>query len=61
MGADFEAKESRGLTPLHLAIKGFESGDSTRNIKALLLKGADRNSSDNQGRKPIDYIPLDSL
>jgi len=44
MGADFEAKESRGLTPLHLAIKGFESGDSTRNIKALLLKGADRNS-----------------
>lgn len=44
MGADFEAKESRGLTPLHLALKGFEPGNSTRNIKALLLKGADRNS-----------------
>jgi hypothetical protein len=24
------------------------------------LKGADRNSLDNQGNKPIDFIPLDS-
>jgi len=60
MGADYEAKESRGLTPLHLAIKVYEPGNSTRNIKALLLKGADRNAQDNQGRKPIDYLPDDS-
>ena len=48
------------MTPLHLALKGLVPGNSTRNIKALLLKGADRNSVDNQGRKPIDYIPIDS-
>ena len=51
-------KDNRGLTPLHLAVKSYKENRSSKGIKQLLIKGADRNATDNQGKKPIDYIPL---
>lgn len=40
--ADVNAKDSKGLTPLHLAVKSSEDLQSTRSIRHLLIKGADR-------------------
>jgi ankyrin repeat protein len=40
--ADVNARDSKGLTPLHLAVKAAEDMQSTRSIKHLLIKGADR-------------------
>ncbi len=41
--ADVNAKDSKGLSPLHLAVKSSEDLLSTRSIRHLLIKGADRN------------------
>jgi len=62
MSPNLEAKDIKGYTPLHIAIPSVEKLGSTRSVKALLLRGADRNSLDNQGKKPFDLIPpeLDS-
>jgi hypothetical protein len=35
---------------LHLAVKSVEALKSTRPVRALLLKGADRNAVDNENR-----------
>jgi ankyrin repeat protein len=40
--ADVNAKDSKGITPLHLAVKSSEDLQSTRSIRHLLIKGADR-------------------
>jgi hypothetical protein len=37
-----------------LAVKSVELLESTRPVKALLLRGADRNARDSQGRKPVE-------
>ena len=46
-----------GFTPLHIAVTSAEKLGSTRNVKALLLRGASRDTKDKKGRKPIDIIP----
>ena len=51
-------RDSKGLTPLHLAVKSAKEHRSTKGVKQLLIKGADRNALDNSGMKPIDYMPL---
>jgi ankyrin repeat protein len=45
-----------GNTPLHLAVRSAESFPNTRSLKELLIKGADKNATDEMGRKPIDII-----
>jgi len=57
-GGNLNAIDTKGLTPLHLAVKSYKDSRSTKGIKQLLLKGADRNAMDFQGMKPIDYVPL---
>jgi palmitoyltransferase len=44
--ADIDAVDSKGLTALHLAVKSSEDIRSTKGIKLLLIKGADRNILD---------------
>ena len=46
---NLEAKDKFGYTPLHIASQCVEKLGSTRNVKALLLRGADRNSKDLNG------------
>ena len=56
-GGDLTSQDVKGLTPLHLAVRQFSDSRSTRGIKQLLLKGADRNILDYDAKKPIDYLP----
>ena len=47
-------RDEQGLTPLHLAVKSVRTLNSTRPVRALLMRGAQRSLQDNQGRRPID-------
>lgn len=40
---NLNAQDTKGLTPLHLAVKSSEDLRSTKAIKQLLIKGADKN------------------
>lgn len=57
-GGHLDAIDTKGLTPLHLACKSYKDIRSTKGIKQLLIKGANRNTIDFEGKKPIDYVPL---
>lgn len=56
-GGDLDAQDSKGLSPLHLAVKSYKDSRSTKGIKQLLIKGANRNALDFETRKPVDYLP----
>ena len=56
MKPNLEAKDIRGLTPLHIAVNCVDKIGSTRCVKALLLRGADRNVEDKEGKTPKDWI-----
>ena len=57
-GGEINAQDGKGLTPLHLAVKSaFKESRSTKCIKQLLIKGANRNALDFETRKPADYVP----
>jgi ankyrin repeat protein len=49
---NLEAKDIRGLTPLHLSINRIERNGSARIMKTLLLKGANRLSEDYDQKTP---------
>ena len=57
-GGNLNDIDSKGLTPLHLAVKSHKENRSTKGIKQLLIKGANRNAMDFQTLRPIDYVPL---
>ena len=57
MKPDLEARDVRGFTPLHISVNQAQRLESTRNVRVLLLKGADRDALDNEGKKPADWIP----
>jgi ankyrin repeat protein len=40
--ADINAQDAKGLSPLHLAVKSSEDLRSSKAIKHLLIKGADK-------------------
>lgn len=44
--ADVNAIDSSGLSPLHLAVKAADELKSTRSVRHLLIKGADRGCVD---------------
>ena len=53
---DLEAKDQYGFTPLHIAVTCSEKLGSTRNVKTLLIRGANRNAKDSKGMLPIDRV-----
>jgi len=57
MKPNLEAQDCHGFTPLHIAVTCVEKLESTRNVKALLLRGANRESKDNKGKTPMEHIP----
>ena len=48
--------DNAGLSPLHLAVKAAEEMKSTRSVRHLLIKGADKNIKDKAGRLPLDVV-----
>jgi ankyrin repeat protein len=55
-GADVNAKDSAGFTPLHLAVKDLEKHQDFSTCKKLIFKGGNPNYRDHIGRRPIDFI-----
>ena len=45
-----------GYTPLHLAVKSSEQLKSGRPLRALLMRGANRNVRDKRGNRPLDLV-----
>jgi ankyrin repeat protein len=56
-GADLEAKNKRGKTPLHWA----SYNDSIAIAKLLLERGADVEAKDKWGRTPLDFADDDEM
>ena len=54
--SEVNAIDSNGLSPLHLAIKAAEDLKSSRSVRHLLIKGADRKLKDNMGRTAMDIV-----
>jgi len=57
-GVDVNARDFLDYTPLHLAVRYSSRFPSTRAIKELLIKGADRDATEKNGLKPIDLCDL---
>ena len=55
-GGKLNDTDIKGLTALHLAVKSFKEFNTIKGIKQLLIKGADREAIDGQGKRPIDYV-----
>jgi|APSaa5957512535_1039671.scaffolds.fasta_scaffold76090_1 ankyrin repeat protein len=51
---DLQLKDVDGYTPLHLAVKSAEEFKSCRPIRALLFRGANKNTTDAKGQLPIN-------
>lgn len=56
MEVNLEAKDQAGYTPLHLAIKSVGQLKSTRPVRALLLKGANRSATNLNNDTCVDII-----
>lgn len=56
---NLEAKDIRGLTPLHIAVNSVGKLGSTRCVKTLLISGSDRQAKDNDGKTPLEWIQED--
>lgn len=56
---NLEAKDIRGLTPLHIAVNAVGKLGSTRCVKTLLISGSDREALDKEGKTPRDWIQED--
>lgn len=59
MNPDLDAADQKGFTPLHLAVKSVAQLKSTRPVRALLLKGANRQATDLEGKTAVDMIGKD--
>jgi ankyrin repeat protein len=55
-GAEVNAQDNDGHSPLHLAVDYAEKEQNTRLVKILLLQGADRDLKNNDGNSPTEII-----
>lgn len=55
-GSKVNAQDNVGNTPLHLAVRSADHFPNTRSIKELLIKGAARSITEENGLKPIDLV-----
>ncbi len=53
---NLEIPDKMGFTPLHLAIRSVDELKSTRPVRSLLLKGADRSAKNKEGNGCKDLI-----
>ena len=53
---DVDVQDKEGFTALHLAVRSVEELESTRSIRALLMKGANPDIKDCEGLLPIDHV-----
>jgi len=51
-----DAQDREGYTALHLAVRSVEELESTRPIRALLMKGANPIIKDKNGMIPFDHV-----
>jgi ankyrin repeat protein len=58
LGANIEARDVYGSTPLHHVCISFEGANASavQVARRLLERGADPHAKDNKGRAPLDYI-----
>ena len=49
-------KDQEGFTPLHLAIKSTDTVESTRPVRFLLIRGADKTALDKQNRTAMELV-----
>ena len=53
---DVDVQDKEGSTALHLAVRSVEELESTRPIRALLMKGANPDIKDKEGLLAIDHV-----
>lgn len=53
---ELNLQDQEGLTPLHLAVRSVEQVESTRMVRFLMVRGANKNIPDNKGNLPADLI-----
>jgi ankyrin repeat protein len=53
-GADVNARNIKGETPIHLLLSKTEKSMDTKTLRALIFKGAERNIKDNSGLTAIE-------
>ena len=58
---DLNVRDNDGFTPLHLAVKSVDTVESTRPVRFLLIRGANKTIRDNQGRAPIDLVTAEEV
>lgn len=61
LGANPDAQDELGNTPLHFCLERFnynreDYNDYKKMIKELLFNGANKELTDNDGNTPIDYL-----
>ena len=56
-GGNIDQRNKLGQTPLHKAVMKWREHKSSKGIKDLLCKGADRNKIDFEKKKPVDHLP----
>ena len=55
-GPNLNAQDQDGFTPLHLAVKSVDTVESTRPVRFLLIRGADKFVADNANNTPLDLV-----
>ncbi|MDP9900209.1 ankyrin repeat domain-containing protein [Variovorax ginsengisoli] len=56
LGIDINARDDQGRTMLHYAAERESDDESVPNYDIVLVRGADKNIQDNEGKRPVDLL-----